>query len=255
LGNDHWHDPVTSGTIACIMSQPPAIVVLTGAGISRESGLATFRDAEGLWAGAPVEEVATPEGFARDPARVHAFYNALRAQLTGGEVVPNAAHVALADLERRWPGRLLLVTQNVDDLHERAGSKRLLHMHGELLRARCARCGATHVVASDLNTASACPVCGRRGAMRPDIVWFGEMPFHMGTIAAALDACGLFVAIGTSGHVYPAAGFIAEVRGRAHTVELNLDVSKGSHLFDESHRGPATQSVPAFVAALLRRWT
>jgi NAD-dependent deacetylase len=232
---------------------PPAIVVLTGAGISRESGLATFRDPDGAWARVRLEDVATPEAFERDPAQVHAFYNARRAQLA--EVGPNAAHLALAELERRWPGTFLLVTQNVDDLHERAGSRRLLHMHGELLRARCEGCGAGLRWTDALSSVTPCPACGARGGMRPDIVWFGEVPMHMEAIGAALDRCGLFVAIGTSGNVYPAAGFVAGVRDRARTVELNLEPSLGTHLFDESHAGPATRTVPAFVAEVLAAWS
>ncbi len=233
------------------MTTRPAIVVLTGAGISRESGLATFRDADGIWARVRLEDVATPEAFARDPARVQAFYNARRAQIMDPQVAPNAAHLALADLERRWPGDFLLVTQNIDDLHERAGSRRLLHMHGELLRARCTICGATQRCIAPLEVTTACADCCRAGGLRPDVVWFGEMPLHMEPIGAALARCDLFVAIGTSGSVYPAAGFVAEVRGRARTVELNLEPSDGAALFDETHHGPATQIVPAFAARLL----
>ena len=224
-----------------------SIVILTGAGVSRESGLSTFRDPDGIWAQVRVEDVATPEAFARDPARVHAFYNARRAQL--GHVEPNAAHVALARLEREWLGPMLLVTQNVDDLHERAGS-RPLHMHGELRRVRCLGCGATHNWAADLSTTVPCPACATP-ALRPDIVWFGEMPMGMDRIAAALDACGLFVSIGTSGTVYPAAGFVQDAV-HARTVELNLEPSAGSALFDEAFHGPATEVVPAFVDRLLR---
>ncbi len=234
--------------------QPPSIVVLTGAGISRESGLATFRDADGIWAKVRIEDVATPEAFARDPARVHGFYNARRAGLRDAAVAPNAAHLALAELERRWPGGVLLVTQNVDDLHDRAGSRNLVHMHGELLKARCLRCAAVVPWLDDLSTATACPACGRSGGMRPHVVWFGEMPLEMDRIEAALDRCGLFVSIGTSGNVYPAAGFVAEVRGRARTVELNLEASEGAGLFDEARHGPATRIVPAFVADLLHEW-
>lgn len=233
---------------------PPAIVILTGAGISRESGLATFRDADGVWAKVRLEDVATPEAFARDPARVQAFYNARRAQLRESGVQPNAAHRALAELDARWPGDLLLVTQNVDDLHDRAGSHRLVHMHGELGKARCLRCGAVNLWQDDLSTATACPACGRAGGMRPHIVWFGEMPMEMERIGDALDGCGLFISIGTSGAVYPAAGFVAEMQGRARTVELNLEPSEGTALFDETHHGPATQVVPRFVDALLARW-
>ena len=235
--------------------QPPSIVVLTGAGISRESGLATFRDPDGIWAKVRIEDVATPEAFARGPARVHGFYNARRAGLRDAAVAPNAAHLALAELERRWPGGVLLVTQNVDDLHDRAGSRNLVHMHGELLKARCLCCAAVVPWLDDLSTASACPACGRSGGMRPHVVWFGEMPLEMDRIEAALDRCGLFVSIGTSGNVYPAAGFVAEVRGRARTVELNLEASEGARLFDEARRGPATRIVPSFVEDLLGEWS
>jgi NAD-dependent deacetylase len=227
------------------------IVVLTGAGISRESGLATFRDADGIWARVRIEDVATPEAFARDPDRVHAFYNARRRQVVDPAVQPNAAHHALARLARAWPGGVTVVTQNVDDLHDRAGTLNLIHMHGELTKARCAACGAVAPWRDDLSVATVCPSCGRAGAMRPHVVWFGEMPLAMDAIAAALDRCGLFVSIGTSGNVYPAAGFVAEVRGRAHTVELNLEPSEGSRLFDETIHGRATDVVPAFVARLM----
>jgi NAD-dependent deacetylase len=230
----------------------PAIVVLTGAGISRESGLATFRDPDGIWAQVRIEDVATPEAFRRDPARVQAFYNARRAQLRDPAIQPNAAHLALAELERRWPAPFLLVTQNVDDLHDRAGSHRMVHMHGELAKARCGRCAAVHPWECDLSAATPCPACGRTGGLRPHVVWFGEMPLEMDRIAEALEGCGLFVSIGTSGAVYPAAGFVAEVRGRARTVELNLEPSEGSYLFAEARHGPATELVPAFVAELLR---
>jgi NAD-dependent deacetylase len=232
-------------------SRHAPIVILTGAGISRESGLATFRDADGIWASVRIEDVATPEAFARDPARVHGFYNARRRALADPAIVPNAAHHALVALERRWPAPVLVVTQNVDDLHDRAGQRSLLHMHGELTRARCGACGAVHAWPEDLSTASACPACGAVGRMRPHIVWFGEMPMHMEEIGAALDACGLFVSIGTSGSIYPAAGFVAEVQRRARTVELNLEPSEGARLFDEAIHGPATAIVPAFVSRLL----
>ncbi|WP_237212850.1 NAD-dependent deacylase [Falsiroseomonas oryziterrae] len=230
----------------------PSIVILTGAGISRESGLATFRDADGIWAKVRIEDVATPEAFRRDPMRVHGFYNARRAQLRDAALQPNAAHLALAELDGCWPGDLLLVTQNVDDLHARAGSRRLLHMHGELMKARCGRCEAVHPWAADLSTGTPCPACRQTGSMRPHVVWFGEMPLELKQISAALDRCDLFVAIGTSGQVYPAAGFVAEVRGRARTVELNLEATEGSRLFDEVRYGPATQTVPAFVHELVQ---
>ena len=233
---------------------PPRIVILTGAGISQESGLHTFREADGIWARHRIEDVATPEAFARDPALVHGFYNARRAALRDPAIRPNAAHEALAELDWRWPGDLLLVTQNVDDLHGRAGSRRMVHMHGELARARCLRCGAAGPWLEDLSPETPCPGCGAAGGMRPDVVWFGEMPLEMERIEAALGGCGLFVSIGTSGAVYPAAGFVREVRDRADTVELNLEPSEGSHLFDEARHGPATQLVPAFVREVLAKW-
>ena len=228
-----------------------SIVVLTGAGISAESGLSTFRGAGGLWEGHRIEEVATPEAFARNPELVHRFYNLRRRQLFDPAIRPNAAHRALARLEREWSGDFLLITQNVDNLHERAGSRRLVHMHGELAKIRCTFCGDVREWAEELSVATSCPACGRSGGLRPHIVWFGEMPMEMGRIEEALSACGLFLAIGTSAQVYPAAGFVATVRGRARTVELNLEPSAASHLFDERRHGPASEVVPAFVAELL----
>ena len=223
------------------------IVILTGAGISAESGLGTFRDAGGLWTRYPLEEVATPEGFARNPALVHEFYNERRRLCR--EAQPNAAHEALARLDAEWRGGLLLVTQNVDDLHERAGSRRLLHMHGELLKRLCAACGRRGDAPGDLSTASACPDCGAP-ALRPDVVWFGEIPYHMEDIGAALAAADLFVSIGTSGEVYPAAGFAREAAfAGARTLELNLEASGGR--FDEAREGPATLLVPAWVEEML----
>lgn len=227
---------------------PRRIVILTGAGISRESGLHTFRDADGIWATVRVEDVATPDAFARDPQRVHDFYNARRAQLP--QVAPNAAHLALARLQADSAGEVLIVTQNVDDLHERAGSGRLLHMHGELRRVRCTRCAATHAWDGPTDTATPCPACGA-AALRPDVVWFGEVPLHMDEIDRALMACDLFVSIGTSGTVYPAAGFVQLARGHARTVELNLEPSDGWSQFDDTLCGPATILVPAFVDELL----
>ncbi len=222
------------------------IVVLTGAGISQESGLHTFRDADGLWSRVRIEDVATPDAFARDPARVHAFYNARRAQLAS--VQPNAAHLALARLEREFPGELLVVTQNIDDLHERAGSAKLLHMHGELRRVRCTACGAALQWRADTGATVPCPACGVP-ALRPDVVWFGEMPLHMPAIEAALENCDLFVSIGTSGTVYPAAGFVHAARG-AQTIELNLAPDPDSH-FERSIEGFATATVPHLVDELL----
>lgn len=233
------------------MSPLRNIVVLTGAGISAESGVPTFRAADGLWEGHRIEEVATPEGFRSNPALVHAFYDARRAALAGVE--PNAAHHALARLDREWPGELLLVTQNVDDLHDRAGSARLLHMHGELRSAWCTACDARHPWNAALADAPPCPGCGAT-RLRPDIVWFGEMPYQMERIYAALARCDLFVSIGTSGAVYPAAGFVAEARSAgAHCLELNLERSEGSHWFHETRLGPAGTLVPAWVDALLAR--
>ncbi len=225
------------------------IVVLTGAGISAESGVPTFRSPDGLWEGHRVEDVATPQAFRRDPVLVQRFYDARRAALA--RVAPNPAHVALARLDRAWPGALLIVTQNVDDLHERAGAVRLVHMHGELLSALCGRCGAAVTWAGDLSGTPPCPACGTP-ALRPDIVWFGEMPYHMDRIEAALGACDLFVSIGTSGAVYPAAEFVelAAASG-AHTLELNLDPSAGTVLFDKARHGPAGVLVPAWVDTLL----
>jgi NAD-dependent deacetylase len=230
-----------------------SIVVLTGAGISKESGLATFRDADGIWAKVRLEDVATPEAFAAAPSRVHDFYNARRRQLLAESVVPNAAHAALARLERAWPGPVTVVTQNIDDLHERAGSRSLIHMHGELLKARCARCGATALWREDLAVETLCPACGRAAHMRPHVVWFGEMPLEMERIEPLLEGCSLFLSIGTSGNVYPASGFIRQVRrqGRARTVELNLERSEGADLFQQGLYGPAAEVVPRFVEELL----
>ena len=226
------------------------IVVLTGAGISAESGLATFRGADGLWEGRRVEDVATPEAFRRDPELVHAFYDARRVRLN--EVEPNAAHRALARLDARWPGELLIVTQNVDDLHERAGAKRLLHMHGELRSAWCLACDARMRWMEDLAHRPPCPRCGIAGQLRPDIVWFGEMPYEMERIDRALMAADLFVSIGTSGNVYPAAGFVQTARYcGARTLEMNLEPSTGSFLFEGSRTGPASELVPEWVEQML----
>lgn len=228
------------------------IVILTGAGLSAESGLATFRDPDGVWSKYDYREVATPEGFARNPALVHEFYNARRRALR--TVAPNPAHLALARLEREHAGAVLTITQNVDNLHEAAGSERLIHMHGELLKALCAGCGARHAWHDDLSTAVRCPACGESGGMRPDVVWFGEMPYQMERIYEALSQADLFVSIGTSGHVYPAAGFVAEASAAgAATVELNLEPSQGASLFAEAIRGRASEIVPAYVARLLGR--
>ncbi len=232
------------------MKFPPSLVILTGAGISAESGVKTFRDAGGLWEDHRIEDVASPEGFARDPGLVQRFYNARRRQL--GEVQPNAAHGALARLEREWDGDFLLVTQNVDDLHARAGSKQLIAMHGELLKARCTLCGQASPWGEDLLPESLCPVCGRRGALRPHIVWFGEAPLEMERIYRALEGCDLFAAIGTSGNVYPAAGFVDAVPRSCRTVELNLEPSLVASSFRDRRIGRATDLVPAWVEEVLR---
>jgi NAD-dependent deacetylase len=227
-----------------------SIVILTGAGISAESGLATFRAADGLWEGHRVEDVATPEAYRRDPKLVHGFYDARRARLR--EVEPNAAHRALARLDAEWDGDLLLVTQNVDDLHERAGSKRLLHMHGELTRGWCLACNERQEWLGDMGEAAQCALCGERGRVRPDIVWFGEMPYKLDRIEEALRSADLFVSIGTSGAVYPAAGFVQTARYcGARTLEMNLDPSLGSTFFDESRIGPAGKLLPEWVDQIL----
>ncbi len=226
------------------------IVILTGAGVSAESGVATFRGPDGLWEGHRVEDVATPEAFRRDPALVRGFYDARRARL--GEVAPNKAHEALARLDAAWTGELLLVTQNVDDLHERAGSKRLLHMHGELKSGWCLACDGRFAWDGPMGNDAACPGCEHPGAVRPDIVWFGEMPYDMDRIEGALRDCDLFVSIGTSGAVYPAAGFVQTARYcGAQTLELNLEPSQGSIFFHETRIGPAGELVPAWVDQML----
>ena len=226
------------------------IVVLTGAGISAESGLATFRGADGLWEGHRVEDVATPEAYRRDPALVHQFYDARRARLN--TIEPNSAHLALARLDAEWPGEFLLVTQNVDDLHERAGSKRLIHMHGKLTSGWCLACDQRFGWSGPMGERASCPECRTQGQVRPDIVWFGEMPYEMEAIEAALRSCDLFVSIGTSGAVYPAAGFVQTARYcGAKTLEMNLDPSLGSFMFEESRTGRAGELVPAFAKELL----
>lgn len=271
------------------MSDISNIVILTGAGISAESGLATFRGPDGLWEGHRVEDVCTPQALARDPVMVHRFYDARRAALA--EVKPNRAHEALARLDAEWPGELLIVTQNVDDLHERAGARRMLHMHGELLSGLCAACGTRrgwggpmlqqirhasggwHPSLSErpvshggrdmdpslrwaddeggFFSAPSCSACGA-AAIRPDIVFFGEMPYQMERIEQAITRADLFVSIGTSGAVYPAAGFVQTARYHgARTLELNLDPSEGSIFFDETRLGPASELVPAWVGEVL----
>ncbi|WBU65350.1 NAD-dependent deacylase [Paracoccus aerodenitrificans] len=222
------------------------IVVLTGAGISAESGLRTFRAEDGLWEDHHVEDVATPQAYARDPVLVHRFYNARRSAVAAAQ--PNAAHRALADLAQEHD--LTLVTQNVDDLHERGGSPSVIHMHGEVNRALCAACDHRWPSPMEIDVNTPCPSCGRKTA-RPDIVWFGEMPYHMDQISAELERADLFAAIGTSGNVYPAAGFVQLARQyNAHCVELNLDRSSVSRDFHEHITGPATKIVPDWVLGL-----
>jgi len=229
------------------------IVILTGAGMSADSGVKTFRDAGGLWEGERVEDVATPEAFARNPAKVQQFYNQRRRQLA--EVSPNAGHLALAQLERAWPGTVTLITQNVDDLHQRAGSRNLYAMHGELLLHRCVRCAAVGkrpATDADLDALSVCAACGATGTLRPHIVWFGEMPLFMNNIEAALEDADLFIAIGTSGLVYPAAGFVQLARAHgAFTVEINRDDSAVSSVFDARIVGKAGDVVPRVVEGLI----
>lgn len=252
------------------------IVILTGAGISAESGLVTFRDNDGLWCNHRIEDVATPEAFARNPLLVHDFYNQRRAQLKDAK--PNAAHLALAKLASQPGKRVTIVTQNVDDLHEKAhflhchpalvvgsvvqqgrtpqqvrGDNYILHMHGELKKIRCDVTEEVVDWEDELGLSTICSCCKKSGRLRPHIVWFGEMPLHMEAIAHLLHGCDLFISIGTSGNVYPAAGFVHEVRnlGRAHTVEINMEPSMGYSLFAEKIYGPATQKVPEFVETLL----
>lgn len=227
------------------------IVVLTGAGVSAESGLSTFRDADGLWENHDPMEIATPEAFARDPDLVYRFYNARRSQL--GSVEPNPAHQALARLQREYPGEVYLVTQNVDDLHERGGSPQVCHMHGELRSMSCGHCGATLRAMPAFDGGSQCPDCNRSGGLRPDVVWFGEMPYHMEEIGRQLSRCDLFVAVGTSGVVYPAAGFVREARVHgALTVEVNKEISEVTGLFHQQRKGAATREVAALVEELLK---
>jgi NAD-dependent deacetylase len=228
------------------------LVVLTGAGISAESGVPTFRGVDGLWEGHRIEDVASPRGFARDPQLVHRFYNGRRERLLDGTIHPNAAHLALAKLGRARGIQLTLVTQNIDDLHERAGSHEVRHLHGELLKARCNRCGAVTPCREDLSRASICPACGGIDCLRPHVVWFGEIPFGLDEISAALSRADLFVAIGTSGLVYPAAGFVALARqAGARTMEINLEESAGTTAFHESRRGRAGELVPCWVEEVL----
>jgi NAD-dependent deacetylase len=233
------------------MARFQKIVVLTGAGLSAESGLSTFRDPNGIWAKYDYREVATPEGFMRNPAKVLEFYNMRRGQHR--DVQPNAAHAALARLEAQYPGEVLVVTQNVDRLHEAAGTRNLIHMHGEVGQMLCNNCGQRAVWGEEVLTIDMCCAhCSTSGGLRPDVVWFGEMPYQMGRIYAELSRADLFISIGTSGTVYPAAGFVAEARrAGAYTIELNLEPSEGASYFQERIHGKATEIVPAYVERLL----
>jgi NAD-dependent deacetylase len=232
---------------------PPGIVVLTGAGISKESGIDTFRDPDGLWNRVNLEDVATLDGWHRDKKKVLDFYNEARGLFRAVRIAPNAAHEALARLEAKYGGDVTIVTQNIDPLHEMAGSKNVIHMHGREGEVRCMTCSTVFPSDSDLSPESVCPKCGAVGDLRPNIVWFGEQPMHLDEIYSALDKCGLFMAIGTSGQVYPAAGFVLHVRRRVRvrTVELNLEPTENQPLFQEHIYGPATRIVPPYVERIL----
>ncbi|MBQ0724051.1 MAG: NAD-dependent protein deacylase [Cycloclasticus sp.] len=233
------------------MSKLKSIVVLTGAGISAESGIKTFRASDGLWENHRVEDVATPEGFARDPKLVQDFYNLRRQQLLSDGVQPNAAHLALAKLEQNRKVQLLVVTQNIDNLHEQAGTKNIIHMHGELLKMFCIHSGQRYSIMQEITPNSICDCCHLSDSLRPDIVWFGEMPYQMDAIYDAINQCDVFVSIGTSGNVYPAAGFVEMAnQSGAHTVELNLEPSLVESAFKEKRYGKATQLVPDYFAGL-----
>ncbi|WP_241609452.1 Sir2 family NAD+-dependent deacetylase [Rosenbergiella australiborealis] len=239
--------------IAKLIHKPmPKVVVLTGAGISAESGIATFRAADGLWENHAIEDVATPEGFQRDPEQVNQFYNARRRQLKSSGILPNNAHRALAKLGTVLGDNLLIVTQNIDNLHERAGSPNVIHMHGELLKVRC--CQSQQVINwhEDLHPSDRCTCCQFPAPLRPHIVWFGEMPLQMEGIYQAIAECDIFIAIGTSGQVYPAAGFVHEAKLQgAQTIEFNLEPTASKEEFIEGHYGPASQTLPAWVEMFL----
>ena len=227
------------------------IVILTGAGISKESGIDTFRDKGGIWSKVKVEDVATPQAFEKNPSTVQKFYNERRANLLDPSIKPNAAHFALARLEREWQGDVAVVTQNIDNLHEAAGTKNLIHMHGELLKARCTNCGLVLDWDKPLGEGEKCPDCCQK-TLRPHVVWFGETPLMMGSIDQLLTNCNLFLSIGTSGNVYPASGFVQVANAcGSHTVEINLEPSEGATLFKQSKYGVATLLVPSFVQALI----
>lgn len=232
---------------------PPNVFILTGAGVSAESGLSTFRDKGGLWSRYKIEDVASIEGYRRDPQRVLDFYNMRRG--AHGDVTPNAAHLALAKLEQHWRARrgvVTLCTQNIDNLHEQAGSERVIHMHGELAKVRCHRCDAVAPRDGDLTLSLGCAACGHVGGMRPHVVWFGETPLEMDAIQAALSASNLFVSIGTSGSVYPAARFVRAAREAGiATMEINLEPSENAEIFDAARHGKASQVLPVWVDEMI----
>lgn len=229
-----------------------SIVVLTGAGISAESGIRTFRASDGLWEEHRIDDVATPEGFARDPDLVQQFYNERRRPILEQTVFANVAHKALAKLESEFGGKLLLVTQNIDNLHEQGGSKNVRHMHGEILKMRCKNTEQVYDCVDDIRTQDRCQCCSAQGTLRPHIVWFGEMPLYMDEIYDALANCDLFIAIGTSGNVYPAAGFV-EVANNvgAKTIEINLEASNVATAFDQAIYGKASEVLPQWVEEFL----
>lgn len=236
--------------MAGMASVPSTIVILTGAGISAESGLPTFRDVNGLWEGHRIEEVATPDAFASNPRLVHRFYNLRRAALL--KVQPNAAHHAIARLQQDYDGDVVLVTQNVDDLHERAETPSVIHMHGELNKVRCEFCGVIVPCGGDISSTTDCPSCNQSGHLRPHIVWFGETPFALDKIERALERADLFVAVGTSGLVYPAAGFVRQACSTgAQTIEINATTTEATPEFDRHLKGPATLRVPELVSEIL----
>ncbi|MBT0723310.1 NAD-dependent protein deacylase [Rosenbergiella sp. S61] len=239
--------------IAKLVTKPlPRVVVLTGAGISAESGIATFRAADGLWENHSIEDIATPEGYHRDPQRVHDFYNERRRQLQSAHILPNNAHRALAKLGTVLGDNLLVVTQNIDNLHERASSVNVIHMHGELLKARCTQSQQVITWLDDLQPTDRCTCCQFPAPLRPHVVWFGEMPLQMEGIYQAIAECDIFIAVGTSGQVYPAAGFVHEAKLQcAETIEFNLEPTASKEEFIEGHYGPASQTLPAWVEMFL----
>ena len=235
------------------MSNVGNIVVLTGAGISKESGLSTFRDPDGVWEKHQIEDVATLEAFTNNPTGFLSFYDDLRRLVLSDQIQPNAAHKALAKLEQEWRGDVIIITQNVDDLHERAGNQNVIHMHGEILKARCSKCGHVRTWMRDMDTNDLCSVCEWEAELRPHVVLFGEAPLMMSSVYAALDACDVFISIGTSLNVHPADTFVEQVSKKQNvkTVELNLEPSENVEKFDEAFFGAATDLVPLYVSGIL----